>query len=351
MQTIVNLVSAGLGLALVPQSMTAAAAAGGGLSATCPQPSQRAHRAARPACCGGPSAAGGAALRRPSCASAARLSFALPSRSRIHARASPIQSHRPATRAGGDPLVRHHLPGGLRAVPVARRAARRAAAVRQRRLDAQRRRGPAVLRRARRGDRRAPRLRAVLQAGLLRRAPAGGVRGLEGRHGLPRRVARRDRRDGAVRASSSGRLPAGDGPDRALRAHRAWRRGASATSSTASCGAARPTRACPGRWSSRSRAATLPRHPSPLYQFALEGLLLFVLLWWYARKPRGPGQVSGAVPGRLRACSASSPSSSASPTASSACWRSNMSMGQWLCVPMIVAGACAVVVGRPRTLR
>ncbi len=38
----------------------------------------------------------------------------------------------------------------------------------------------------------------------------------------------------------------------------------------------------------------MPRHPSQLYQFALEGLLLFVLLWWYASKPRATGMVSGA---------------------------------------------------------
>jgi phosphatidylglycerol:prolipoprotein diacylglycerol transferase len=38
----------------------------------------------------------------------------------------------------------------------------------------------------------------------------------------------------------------------------------------------------------------LPRHPSQIYQFLLEGLLLFVLLWLYARKPRRPGQVAAA---------------------------------------------------------
>ncbi len=30
----------------------------------------------------------------------------------------------------------------------------------------------------------------------------------------------------------------------------------------------------------------LPRHPSQLYEAVLEGLLLFVLLWWYSSKPR-----------------------------------------------------------------
>ena len=33
-------------------------------------------------------------------------------------------------------------------------------------------------------------------------------------------------------------------------------------------------------------AGDLPRHPSQVYQFLMEGLLLFVLLWLYARRPR-----------------------------------------------------------------
>jgi phosphatidylglycerol:prolipoprotein diacylglycerol transferase len=37
----------------------------------------------------------------------------------------------------------------------------------------------------------------------------------------------------------------------------------------------------------------LPRHPSMLYEFALEGVVMFVLLWWYARKPRPAMAVSG----------------------------------------------------------
>ncbi len=30
----------------------------------------------------------------------------------------------------------------------------------------------------------------------------------------------------------------------------------------------------------------LPRHPSQLYEFGLEGVVLFTVLWWYSRKPR-----------------------------------------------------------------
>jgi len=35
-----------------------------------------------------------------------------------------------------------------------------------------------------------------------------------------------------------------------------------------------------------------PRHPSQLYELCLEGLVLFVIVWWYARKPRAAGMVS-----------------------------------------------------------
>ncbi|GLO61798.1 prolipoprotein diacylglyceryl transferase [Vibrio sp. MACH09] len=37
----------------------------------------------------------------------------------------------------------------------------------------------------------------------------------------------------------------------------------------------------------------LPRHPSQLYEFALEGVLLFIILNIYIRKPRPAGAVSG----------------------------------------------------------
>ena len=81
----------------------------------------------------------------------------------------------------------------------------------------------------------------------------------------------------------------------------------------------------------------LPRHPSPLYQFALEGLLLFVLLWVYARKPRALGQVSGVFLigyGLFRFIA----EYFREPDSFLGLLALNMSMGQWLCVPMIVAG-------------
>jgi phosphatidylglycerol---prolipoprotein diacylglyceryl transferase len=40
-------------------------------------------------------------------------------------------------------------------------------------------------------------------------------------------------------------------------------------------------------------AGELPRYPSQLFEFAFEGVLLFIILWIYSRKPRPLGRVSG----------------------------------------------------------
>lgn len=39
--------------------------------------------------------------------------------------------------------------------------------------------------------------------------------------------------------------------------------------------------------------AQVARHPSQLYQFALEGVLLFLILWFFSSKPRPAGAVTG----------------------------------------------------------
>lgn len=38
---------------------------------------------------------------------------------------------------------------------------------------------------------------------------------------------------------------------------------------------------------------SLPRHPSQLYEALLEGLVLFIILWIYSKKPRPEGRISG----------------------------------------------------------
>jgi len=42
-----------------------------------------------------------------------------------------------------------------------------------------------------------------------------------------------------------------------------------------------------------STGGPLPRHPSQLYEFLLEGLVLFTVLWWFSARPRARGAVSG----------------------------------------------------------
>jgi phosphatidylglycerol:prolipoprotein diacylglycerol transferase len=84
-------------------------------------------------------------------------------------------------------------------------------------------------------------------------------------------------------------------------------------------------------------AGDAPRHPSQLYQFALEGLALFVLLWWFSSKPRPRGQVSGLFligygVFRFIAEFAREPDSFLGLLAF------GLSMGQWLCIPMIAGG-------------
>jgi len=81
----------------------------------------------------------------------------------------------------------------------------------------------------------------------------------------------------------------------------------------------------------------LPRHPSQLYQFLLEGLLLFAGLWMYARQPRRLGQISGLFLigyGVLRFVA----EFFREPDAFLGLLALNMSMGQWLCVPMVLVG-------------
>lgn len=84
-------------------------------------------------------------------------------------------------------------------------------------------------------------------------------------------------------------------------------------------------------------AGPLPRHPSQLYEMAAEGLLLFVLLWLYSAKPRPRGAVSGLFLigyGVARfACEYTR-----EPDDYLGTLALNMTMGQWLSAPMILAG-------------
>lgn len=81
-----------------------------------------------------------------------------------------------------------------------------------------------------------------------------------------------------------------------------------------------------------------PRHPSQLYELGLEGIALFILLWWYASKPRPQGRVSamfltGYAICRLIAECFREPDVQLGFLAFN--W---LTMGQLLSIPMLLAG-------------
>jgi len=85
-------------------------------------------------------------------------------------------------------------------------------------------------------------------------------------------------------------------------------------------------------------AGAAPRHPSQLYQFALEGVLLFVILWAFTTRPRPVGAASGVFLvgyGILRFAV----EFFREPDDFLGFLALNLTMGQWLSAPMIVAGA------------
>jgi phosphatidylglycerol---prolipoprotein diacylglyceryl transferase len=94
----------------------------------------------------------------------------------------------------------------------------------------------------------------------------------------------------------------------------------------------------------------IPRHPSQLYQLALEGVLLFVILWVYSRRPRVPGTVASLFLigyGTLRFIA----EFAREPDEFLGLLRWNLSMGQWLSLPMIVIGLALMAVFLRRAAR
>lgn len=81
----------------------------------------------------------------------------------------------------------------------------------------------------------------------------------------------------------------------------------------------------------------LPRHPSQLYQAGMEGLLLFILIWIYARKERPLGALSAAFLFGY-GCFRFIGEYFRTPDMGIFGQSDVISMGQWLSLPMIIAG-------------
>lgn len=86
----------------------------------------------------------------------------------------------------------------------------------------------------------------------------------------------------------------------------------------------------------------LPRHPSELYEIALEGIALFLVLWFYSRKPRPLGAITavfviGYGLARFTVEFAREPDDYLGLLSF------GLSMGQWLSLPMIVGGTLLLI--------
>jgi phosphatidylglycerol:prolipoprotein diacylglycerol transferase len=87
----------------------------------------------------------------------------------------------------------------------------------------------------------------------------------------------------------------------------------------------------------------VPRHPSQLYEMALEGIALFIILWFFSRKSRPTGQISALFLlgyGSFRFLV----EFTREPDNFLGLLSLGLSMGQWLSLPMMVIGLIAFVV-------
>lgn len=88
---------------------------------------------------------------------------------------------------------------------------------------------------------------------------------------------------------------------------------------------------------------SLPRHPSQLYEAATEGLLLFILVWWFSSKPRPEKAVAGVFAigyGVARSCMELFREPDADKGFIAFDW---LTMGQLLSFPMILVGLLLLV--------
>ena len=98
------------------------------------------------------------------------------------------------------------------------------------------------------------------------------------------------------------------------------------------------------------QADSTPRHPSQLYEMLLEGIVLYVLLWLYQQRRPFRGAVSAAFLigyGVFRF----TVEHFREPDDYLGFLGLGLTMGQWLCIPMVIAGAAMWVWSRARARR
>jgi phosphatidylglycerol:prolipoprotein diacylglycerol transferase len=83
---------------------------------------------------------------------------------------------------------------------------------------------------------------------------------------------------------------------------------------------------------------SVPRHPSQLYEFALEGLAFFLVLWIYSAKPRPVGAVSAVFLIGYGVFRSFAEFFREPEDGFMGFMTLGVSMGQWLSLPMVAAG-------------
>jgi prolipoprotein diacylglyceryl transferase len=94
----------------------------------------------------------------------------------------------------------------------------------------------------------------------------------------------------------------------------------------------------------------LPRHPSQLYQFALEGIVLFLFIWIYSSKPRATGAVTGMFMIGYGVLRSFAEFFREPEDGFMGILTLGITMGQWLSIPMILAGITAVIWSNRQTV-
>jgi phosphatidylglycerol---prolipoprotein diacylglyceryl transferase len=92
---------------------------------------------------------------------------------------------------------------------------------------------------------------------------------------------------------------------------------------------------------------SLPRHPSPIYQALVDGVLLFIVLWLFARKPRPTMAVSGMF-SLFYGCARFFTEYFRTPDYEVTFAGMTISAGQMLSLPMIVLGIILLVLAYRR---
>ena len=86
----------------------------------------------------------------------------------------------------------------------------------------------------------------------------------------------------------------------------------------------------------------LPRHPSPIYQMLVDGILLFIILWFFSRKPRPRMAVAGMF-SLLYGCARFFTEYFRIPDYNVTFEGITISAGQMLSIPMVILGIVLLV--------